>query len=450
MRHYGVLESQALYAMGVRPKWRQDGRVIGTEIIPASELKRPRVDVVLSATGLYRDAFPNVMQWMAKAIEELSQLKEEGNSIWQHSQATQAALIAQGLEEDEAVYLSSVRIFSNESGNYGSGLGESTIASDTWGGDSKLADLYLSRMGYVYGADVNRWGQSAPENVDLYAQNLSGTDIAMFSRSSNVYGMLSSDDPFQYFGGLALAIRNIDGVSPEMFIGNLRDAQRPKMENAATFLAKELRSRNLHERWVAEMKKEGYSGAVTMASNISNFFGWQVMDPNLVREDQWQSLFEVYVEDSLEQGLNEWFEEVDPKAQAAIIERMLEASRKEYWQADAQTLEILIKRYEYLVNNYDLVVDNNKLRDYIGEQSKGFGLNLSLPAPELAAQVTDQIKATEAAEKVQGQKLEQQEPSTKTPMPWLLIGAGLGCVLIFILGFLYQYREALLKPRVGS
>jgi cobaltochelatase CobN len=64
MRHYGVLESQVLYAMGVKPKWSPDGRVIGTEIIPASELKRPRVDVVLSVTGLYRDAFPNCVMRM--------------------------------------------------------------------------------------------------------------------------------------------------------------------------------------------------------------------------------------------------------------------------------------------------------------------------------------------------------------------------------------------------
>ncbi len=69
MRHLGVVESQVLYAMGVQPVWNDSGRVTGTEIIPYSELKRPRIDVVLSATGLYRDAFPNIMMMIAKAIE---------------------------------------------------------------------------------------------------------------------------------------------------------------------------------------------------------------------------------------------------------------------------------------------------------------------------------------------------------------------------------------------
>ncbi len=437
MRQYGVLEAQALYAMGVRPVWRDDGRVTGTEIIPASELKRPRVDVVLSATGLYRDAFPNVMQWLAKAIEELAALKEEGNSIWDNAQRTKASLISQGIEESEAEYLSSVRIFSNESGNYGSGLGGSTIASDSWEADSKLADLYLARMGFFYGSDDSRWGQKAPEGVDLYAETLSGTDAALFSRSSNVYGLLSSDDPFQYFGGLALAIRNIDGKSPEMFISNLRDANRPKAESAAKFMSKELRTRAFHPRWVEEMKKEGYSGAVTMASNVSNFFGWQVMDPNIVREDQWQSFFEVYVEDSLDKGLNEWFEQVDPKAQASIIERMLEATRKEYWSPDKATLEKLVTRYQELVNKYDLVADNEKLREFASAQAAGFGLNLSLPQPEAPSLITDAPQG----EQVEGQQLEKVEASSsESETRWLLIITGIACLLIFATGMAMQFR----------
>ena len=78
---YGVLEAQALRAMGMRPVWSRDGRVVDSEIIPYAELKRPRVDIVLSSTGLYRDAFPNIMQYLAKAIEKISALEEDNNYI---------------------------------------------------------------------------------------------------------------------------------------------------------------------------------------------------------------------------------------------------------------------------------------------------------------------------------------------------------------------------------
>ncbi|NQZ09388.1 MAG: cobaltochelatase subunit CobN, partial [Algicola sp.] len=436
MRHYGVLESQVLYAMGVKPKWSPDGRVIGTEIIQASELKRPRVDVVLSATGLYRDAFPNVMQWMAKAIAQVVALKEANNSLWDNGQKVKAALVEQGVEAVEAEYLSTVRIFSNESGNYGSGIGDAAMASDTWEADSKLADLYLSRMGYFYGADNKRWGQKAPPGIDLYAAQLSGSDIAVFSRSSNVYGMLSSDDPFQYFGGLALAIRNIDGKSPQMYISNLRDAKQGKAENAAIFLAKELRTRSLHPRWIKHMMKEGYSGAVSMAGNVNNFFGWQVVDPALVRGDQWQSLFDVYIKDQHELGLDEWFEQVDAKAQAAIIERMLEATRKDYWQANDATVQTLVERYQQLVNQFDLVVDNEKLREFVTGKAEGFGLNLTLPAPQTPGAVLPMPN------KVEGQQLEkiervEAEVAPDQPLYWVL----LACLLLMGFGAFRQHRD---------
>jgi len=76
----------------------------------------------------------------------------------------------------------------------------------------------------------------------------------LLSRSSNVFGMLSSDDPFEYFGSLSLAIRNLDGKSPDMVIANLRNATKAKAEDAGLFMAKELRTRVFHPRWIEEMQ----------------------------------------------------------------------------------------------------------------------------------------------------------------------------------------------------
>ena len=460
MRHYGVLESQALYAMGVRPTWSDDGRVIGSEIIPAAELKRPRVDVVLSATGLYRDAFPNVMQRLANAIEQVALLKEESNFVWRNSQRVKSELMADGIAEEEAEYLSTVRLFSNSSGNYGSGVDGPVFASDTWETDAKIADNYLSKMGFYYGPekkgpqrsgpgrngaetnDENRWGQQL-ENVNLYAKQLSGTDVAMFSRSSNVYGMISSDDPFEYFGSLALAVRNLDGASPEMLISNLRDANNAKAENAAEFLSRELRTRNFHKRWVEEMMKEGYSGAVSLSSHLDNFWGWQVVDPNLVRDDQWQEFYEVYVEDKLELNIQEWFEQVNPESQANMLARMLEANRKEYWQADAEVLKAIVERYVELVEKYDMFVDNEKLREYVNQQAGGFGL-AALPAPEVSSALNANTAQAEAVQ-VEGQKLEkvEQQPAVEDDWDLRFISLLLFCLLTIIAGAWRQHSKSL-------
>ncbi|MEJ2611574.1 MAG: cobaltochelatase subunit CobN, partial [Candidatus Thiodiazotropha sp.] len=283
MRHYGVVESQVMYAMGVRPKWGRSGNIIGTEIIPYSELERPRVDVVLSATGLYRDAFPNTMKMLSKAIDAVAKLKEENNFVFSHAQKIKQELIAEGIDEMQAEILSTIRVFSNESGNYNTNLGKASIASDTWNSDAKLANLYLSRVGYFYGSNDSTWGQKLP-NIDLYAKNLSGTDAAIFSRSSNLYGLLTSDDPFQYMGGISLAVRHLDGKSPEMFISNLRDPENNKSVPLGKMLANELRTRYFHPQWIKEIQNEGYAGTLTTLDVINNLWGWQVMDPEAVRD----------------------------------------------------------------------------------------------------------------------------------------------------------------------
>ncbi|NVJ98215.1 MAG: cobaltochelatase subunit CobN [Alphaproteobacteria bacterium] len=437
MRHYGVLESQALYAMGVKPVWSPDGRVVGTEIIEARDLKRPRVDVVLSATGLYRDAFPNVMLRLADAVKKVAELKEANNSVWDNSQRVKADLIREGMSDEDADYFSTVRIFSNSSGQYGSGVDDAVRASDTWETDAKIANNYMNKMGNAFGTDMGRWGAKI-EGVNLYGKQLSGTDVAMFARSSNIYGMLSSDDPFEYFGGISLAVRNLDGKSPEMVISNLRDAKNPRAENAALFLAKELRTRSLNKRWVSEMMKEGYSGATNLASRLTNFWGWQVVDPNLVRDDQWQEFAEVYIKDKFDLGMDEFFEKVNPIAQAEMLERLLEAVRKDYWAADEATQQKLVERLIELVTNHELVVENEKLEAFVNAKAAGFGLAVALPSPQGGA-------VAPLPQQVQGQQLKkvEQVETAEPDINWPLILSGIMCFLIFLSG---MGRQAITRP----
>ncbi len=436
MRHHGVLEAQLMAAMGVKPVWDKYGYVKGTEIINYKDLGRPRIDVVVSATSLYRDAFPNVMLLLAQAIDKVARLKEPYNHLYQHSQQLMSQFKQQGVDNDTADKLSTIRVFSNESGNYGSGLAGSTMKSASWEKDDKLANLYLDRMGYAFGKESKDWGVKPVAGINLYQQVLSGTDVAVLSRSSNVYGMLSSDDPFQYLGGISLAVRNIDGKSPELMIANLRNPKGIKVEQASRFLARELKTRSLHKRWVKEMQDEGYAGAIAMLSRINNFWGWQVMDPNVVTDEQWQQLYEVYVQDKLQVNLNDWFEQVHPEAQAQLIERMLESVRKDYWQASEQVTEQLIKRYMALTKHTDIVSYNEKFIEFANKQAQGFGLTARLTPTNISVPVIKTVASAKKAEQIQGMKLEQKQQSNSQvdneisryyPLLFLL--------LIFTIGF---------------
>lgn len=436
MRHQGALEAQILHALGLKPKWNRAGQVTDTEVIPYSELGRPRIDVVVSATGLYRDAFPNVMLWLAEAIDKVAKIKEENNFVYRHANQLKQDLLAQGQSEEDAEYLSTVRIFSNDSGEYGTGLAGQSLDSGSWEDDSALADTYLTRMGYGFGKDEKRWSESLGD-INLYKQVLSGTDGVVFSRSTNLYALLTNDDPFQYFGGLGLAVRNIDGKTPEMYVANMRKKDKMKTQTMKAFLNQEMRSRYFHPRWIEAMQEAGYAGATAILDRMNNMWGWEVMTPEAVRDDHWQEFFEVYVEDKYDLDMREFFEDANSHALAQILERMLEAVRKGYWQADQATLQKMIETYTELANQYDVVTDNNKFNEYVNQAAVGFGLT---PILSTMPQVAPETNASSAqTQKVQGQKLEQvnQEPTeVDNTKRYLMI---FSILFIFFVGMLSNF-----------
>jgi len=451
MRHFGLLEAQALWALGVEPVWDAGGRISDVKLIPREQLGRPRVDIVLSATGLYRDHFPNVMRQLARAAKLAAEADGEAdNPVAANAQRIAGQLRARGVEAGAALRAGQTRIFSAESGRYGTGLDDAALATDSWKtqaeGDRKLAQLYLSRMQYAYGPDEAEWGASgagaaAPEaggdgrgrgagqsgikagGLNLYAEHLRGTEGAVLARSSNLYGMLTTDDPFQYLGGIALAVRHLDGKAPELYISNLREAGGSgphaggRVEGAAQFLAKELATRNFHPGYISGLMKEGYAGTLQVLDGINNFAGWQSVAREVVRDDQWQAFMDVYVRDKHNLGLKRWFEGHNPHALAQSIERMLEAARQGQWQADAKSVAELKERWRELARRYQVRTDNQAFNKFVG--AAGFGMDSAAAAAvaraaaaanAAAAQPAKAAEAPPAPPPIQGMKLVKVEP----------------------------------------
>lgn len=443
MRHLGMLEAQILYAMGVRPVWDAGGRVVGMEPIPLEELGRPRIDTVISLTGLYRDQFPNVMEWFNHAIVLLAELDEPQteNLIRRNSLALEQRLRELGVPSEDARLFALTRVFGNESGDYGTGLPDGTLASDQWEeGDGQLENLYLSRMSWAYGPDATRWSEKlfAPDGslVNAYAEHLRGTSAAVFSRSSNLRGLLDTDHPFEYLGGISMAVRHLDGKAPQLYISNMRDPLRARLQTAERFLSSELRSIYQHPNWLKEMQAEGYAGTLQLLNAVNNFWGWQVMDRDVVRDDQWDEFHATYVMDRYELGMREWFEAANPTALAQIVERMLEAVRKGYWEASEQTVRELVETYVDIAERHDVFTANRTFTAYVEELAAGFGLGVepvieaSQNQPE--ASEPDNAPSESPMESVSGQRLEQVEPpelaASELPAALWLLG------LIMVMG----------------
>jgi cobaltochelatase CobN len=456
MRHLGMLEAQVLYALGVRPVWDRGGRVVDLELIPLDELGRARIDAVISITGLYRDQFPIVMERLNQAIALAASADEppERNFVRANTLRVRDLLLARGLPEAQAADYALTRIFGNESGDYGTGLPDATLASDHWQeDDGQLAGIYLDRMSWAYGPDPAHWSSKAVDGdgrpVNVYAEQLRGVSAAVFSRSSNLRGLLDTDHPFEYLGGISLALQHLEGRAPQLYISNMRDPLRARLQTAERFLATELRSVYQHPNWLTEMQAEGYAGTTQLLNTINNFWGWQVMDRNVVRDDQWQAFHEIYVLDRFELGLREWFEEANPTALAQIAERMLEAVRKGYWEAAEETVRELTEVYLEIARAHDVHTPNATFSAYVEELAAGFGLAMPAAEPGAAGQSEPPAESGEAepvqeGEVVQGRMLQEVAPAPPRAQaaPWLMTVP----LLLLMAGFLHQAWKTARSP----
>lgn len=350
IRHQGVMESQILYLLGVRPRWDERGRIIGLELIPQEELGRPRLDVVITISGLYRDLFPNLVKLLDEAVSLALNFKED-SPLKKNQENLKRELQRLGLREDLSERLSKVRIFSEERGGYGTGLDKVIPSSHTWEREEEVAQVYIKRMSFLYGQGF--WGEDLRDISNsteirelVFKKNLSGTEIALHSRSTKVFATLDNDDYFQYLGGLALAIRALDGKSPLTFITNLSDPGRATQETLAKFMGREIKTRYLNPEWIKAMLKEGYAGARFIDKVIEHLFGFQVTNPEVVTSEIWQAFYEVYVKDKYGLEIKKHFEkENNLYAYQSLLGRMLEVIRKGYWRAERETVETLVKEY---------------------------------------------------------------------------------------------------------
>ncbi|MGB4758164.1 MAG: cobaltochelatase subunit CobN [Candidatus Methanoculleus thermohydrogenotrophicum] len=370
MRHEGVTESEALYLLGVKPVWSK-GQVKSLELIPSSKLGRPRIDVLFLTSGLYRDTFADKIELLDEAVRLAAQAEGDGypNYVKQHSDALYQHLIASGYNETAARSLSMARIFSSAPGAYGTGLSSAIDASGTWTDEAKLAELFISKMGYIYGSGT--WGEP---DTDLFRANLGGVEAAVHSRSSNLYGLVDNDDYFQYVGALSLAVRYLTGTAPETFITDLRVSDKPETTTLREFIFRELDARYFNPKWIEGMMEHGYAGARYMDSKfLENLWGWTVTNPEIIGSSTWDRVFDVYIKDEHNLGLSGFFKD-NPYAYQSMLARMMETARKGYWDADSEVLQHLAQEFQQSVELHGVTCchhtcGNLQLEAYIQSQT---------------------------------------------------------------------------------
>ena len=444
-RHEGSMEAQILQLMGVRPVWDPRGRVNGVELIPTEELGRPRVDVTVVPSGLYRDQFPVLMQLLDDAVSLVREAAADGNPLRSNVDAMLATLMQQGLDADAARRIASVRVFTEPTGVYGTGLETVIQADQSWEEESELSDVYFRRVGHLFGqgfwGDVDTEGSLEPQLAEaVFKAALSGAKAVVHSRSSNIYATLDNDDFYQYLGGTAMAIRQIDGSTPETLVADLTDPRGGMTVSLERFMGEEIRARYLNPKWIEEMLDEGYAGARFVRQVVDNLWGWQVTNPEVVDDSKWQEFFETYVEDRYELDIEQRFRAAENLgAYEALMERMLVAVEKGYWDAADETVQALKETLARIAP--EVQADEARIATMMAAPGPSVA---SMPVTP-AASVSPAAAAAASAPQVVGRVLEEStaaKPSA-TVEPWrALLQLAAGVVLLAGLFGLGWWRQA--------
>ncbi len=338
IRTHGALESEVLYFLGLEPVWNQRGDVEDVKLV--TPLGRPRVDVVMTVTGMYRDSFPDKMLLLDKAIRLAHDAPPESglpNHVHINTQKLARELTGRGAEPDESQRLALLRIFGAQTGMYGTGVDGFVQASDQWSERAEVADQYLHRMSFAFSNDG--WAQPAHE---LFQRQLRGVQGVIHGRSSNLYGIMDLTENFEYQGALALTIEQLDGKQPDLYVNDLVRGQ--KVLSGREAIVMELLSRYHNPDFIRAMKAEGYDGARYFSRIADNQFGWDVVS-DVITADDWKKYAEIYLDDKYQMGLREFFDQHNPHALQNIASRVLETHRKGLQELDSKTLELAARVY---------------------------------------------------------------------------------------------------------
>jgi magnesium chelatase subunit H len=318
--------AQALALIGATPRFDSYGRLAGADLIPLANLKRPRIDVVMTLSGIFRDLLPLQTRMLAEAAFKAATAEEPEalNFIRAHALAYAAEM---GVDMETAA----LRVFSNAEGAYGSNVNV-LVGSSAFGDEDDLADAYQNRKSFAYGVNGKAKGnpallQKALRDVDLAYQNLESVEL----------GVTSVDHYFDTLGGIARAVKRArGGQDTPVYIGD-QTRGGGTVRTLSEQIALETRARSLNPKFFEGLLRHGAEGVRQIEAQISNTFGWSATT-GTVEPWVYQRLTETFVTD---EAMRRRLAALNPEASSRMAQRLLEASDRAYWTPDPATLAAL-------------------------------------------------------------------------------------------------------------
>lgn len=323
--------AQALWLLGVRPVRDALNRATEIEVIPLEELQRPRIDVVMTVSGIFRDLFAPTMALLDKAVRRVATLDEplEMNYVRRSVQEKMAA--AEPCDFDDAV----TRVFSNAPGNYGSNVNFMVMDSQ-WETEATLGDLFVTRKCFAYTRDSRGRSVAGREAQHLMNDALSRVEATYQNIDSFEIGITDVDHYFEYLGGVSRAVETRSKSRPAIYLSDSLSPQ-VKVRTLQETVRLETRAKTLNPKWYEGMLKHGFRGVAEIENHVANTFGWSATADAV---DPW-----IYTEISqtflLDPIMFQRLLDLNPHSLRSLMKRLLEAHERGYWNPDEEVLEHL-------------------------------------------------------------------------------------------------------------
>jgi magnesium chelatase subunit H len=340
--------AQALALMGTAPRFDSYGRLAGAQLLPIETLGRPRVDVMITLSGIFRDLLPLQVRMLAEAALLAAQADEppEQNFIRKHVLAWMA-------EHGGDIETAALRVFGNAEGTYGANVNH-LIDCSRWDDEDELAEAWTCRKGFAYGTSGRPVAQPALLNsvlsrVELAYQNLDSVEV----------GVTTIDTYFDTLGGISRAVKRAKGPDAAMAPVYIGDQTRGggTVRTLSEQVALETRTRTLNPKWYEGMLAHGYEGVHQIELHLTNTMGWSATTGQ-VQPWVYQQLTQTFL---LDPEMRERLARLNPSASARVASRLMEAYERNYWTPDADTLDAMRRAGEELEDRLEGIYEGDKV-----------------------------------------------------------------------------------------
>jgi len=321
--------AQCLALLGARAVEDELGNLADVVLIPLSELGRPRIDVVMTLSGIFRDLFHYQAGLLDKAVRLAANADEpiEMNFVRKHSLAHAAEL---NISLDEAA----MRVYSNAPGSYGAHVNH-LVEGSTWDSDDQLSDAFLARKSFAYGRD-GQWHGAR----QVMERSLATVDAAFQNIDSFELGISDVDHYYEYLGGVAKSVEKLGGKRPPVMVADAI-AVEDRLSSLEQMVRLESRTKMLNPKWYEAMLHHGYEGVREIELRVSNTYGWSAT-ADAVEGWVYDDVASTFL---LDEQMRERLAKANPHATAAIAKRLLEAEARGFWEASDELIDKLREIY---------------------------------------------------------------------------------------------------------